>query len=268
MADEETEAGNAAAGSSVKGIQPSAIHWYAEVLRGASRTGSAGEDPSGQDSENQQDRELDEKAKLEDEAKSAKIGQTRARLTKTCKLFNAPFFIEKVRDITGLYSNYISARAELLRAAERTQTQAVDRTRPILPMGLRYAEGYTHDDIRHGTTSLFAAHDAATGQVIAPCQERHCRQEWLSFLRLIDREMPDGLDIHLVCDLYITHQHAKVRAWIAKRTPFHLNLTWTYAVWLNQVERRFGRLSQRAIKRSRFRGVTELCGRFEMLMRA
>ncbi|MDE0126087.1 MAG: IS630 family transposase [Bryobacterales bacterium] len=177
-------------------------------------------------------------------------------LTKTFKLSNDPFFVEKVRDITGLYLNP-PEHAVVLCVDEETQIQALDRTQPVLPMGLGYAEGHTHDYIRHGTTTLFAALDVATGKVIAQCRERHRHQEWLAFLRLIGRETPKDLEVHLVCDNYATHRHAKVRAWIAKRPRFHLHFTPTYASWLNQVERWFGLLTQRALKRATFHNVTQ-----------
>ena len=169
-------------------------------------------------------------------------------LSKAFKLSNDPFFIEKVRDITGLYLNPPD-HAVVICVDEKTQIQALDRTQPILPLGFGYAEGYTHDYIRHGTTTLFAALDVGSGKVTARCHKRHRHQEWLSFLRLIDRETPAELDLHLACDNYATHKHAKVRAWVAKNPRIHLHFTPTYASWLNQVERWFALLSQRAIKR-------------------
>ena len=125
-------------------------------------------------------------------------------------------------------------------------------------MGLGYAEGYTHDYVRHGTTTLFAALDIATGQVFGQCRKRHRHEEFLSFLRRVDREVPAELDIHLVLDNYATHKHAKVQRWLAARPRFHLHFTPTSASWLNQVERWFGLLSQRAIKRGSFRSVADL----------
>ena len=137
---------------------------------------------------------------------------------------------------------------------EKTRIQAPDRTQPALPTGLGYAEGNTHDYVRHGTTALFAALDVATGKVPARCRKRHRHQESLAFLRLIDRETPEGLDLHLLCDNYGTHKHAKVRAWVARRPRMHLHFIPTYASWLNQVERWFGLLSERTTLHS----VTEL----------
>ena len=178
-------------------------------------------------------------------------------LAKTFKLSTDPFFIEKVRDIVGLYLNPPD-HAMVLCVDEKSQIQALNRTQPTLPMGLGYVEGYTHDYVRHGTTTLFAALDIATGRVISQCRKRHRHEEFLSFLRLIDREVPAELDIHLVLDNYATHKHAKVKQWLAARPRFHLHFTPTYASWLNQVERWFGLLSQRAIKRGSFRSVADL----------
>ena len=157
-------------------------------------------------------------------------------LAKTFKLSTDPFFIEKVRDIVGLYLNPPD-HAMVLCVDEKSQIQALNRTQPTLPMGLGYVEGYTHDYVRHGTTTLFAALDIATGRVIGQCRKRHRHEEFLAFLRLIDREVPADLDVHLVLDNYATHKHAKVRQWLAAHPRFHLHFTPTYASWLNQVER-------------------------------
>lgn len=178
-------------------------------------------------------------------------------LAQTFKLSTDPFFIEKVRDIVGLYLNPPD-HAMVLCVDEKSQIQALNRTQPTLPLGLGYVQGYTHDYIRHGTTTLFAALDVATGRVIAQCKKRHHHQDFLAFLRLIDREVPADLDLHLVVDNYATHRHAKVKAWLARRPRYHLHFTPTYASWLNQVERWFGLISQRAIKRTSFRNVTHL----------
>ncbi len=144
-------------------------------------------------------------------------------LAKTFKLSTDPFFIEKVRDIVGLYLNPPD-HAMVLCVDEKSQIQALNRTQPTLPMGLGYVEGYTHDYVRHGTTTLFAALDIATGRVLAQCRKRHRHEEFLAFLRLLDREVPAELDIHLVLDNYATHKHAKVRQWLAARPRFHLHL--------------------------------------------
>ena len=136
-------------------------------------------------------------------------------LAKTFKLSTDPFFVEKVRDITALYLNPPD-HAVVLAVDERSQVQALDRTQPILPLGLGHAEGFTHDYIRHGTTTLFAALDIATGKVVARCHKRHRHQEWLSFLRVIDRETPAELDVHIVCDK-LRHPQAHERPRLARQ---------------------------------------------------
>ena len=141
---------------------------------------------------------------------------------RTFKLSTDPFFVEKVRDIVGLYLNPPD-KAVVLCVDEKTQIQALDRTQPQLPMGLGYAQGVTHGYVRHGTTTLFAALDVATGKVTGQCRQRHRHQEYLAFLRRIDKDVPDDLDIHLVVDNYATHKHAKVRAWLARRPRYHVH---------------------------------------------
>ena len=183
-------------------------------------------------------------------------------LAKTFKLSTDPFFIEKVRDIVGLYLNPPD-HAMVLCVDEKSQIQALNRTQPMLPMDLGHVEGYTHDYVRHGTTTLFAALDIATGRVLSQCRKRHRHEEFLSFLRLIDREVPTELDIHLVLDNYATHKHAKVKQWLAAHPRFHLHFTPTYSSWLNQVERWFGLLSQRAIARGSFHSVSDLVNKIQ-----
>ena len=183
-------------------------------------------------------------------------------LRETFKLSTDPFFIEKVRDIVGLYLDPPD-HALVLCIDEKSQIQALERSQPTLPMGLGYAEGYTHDYVRHGTTTLFAALDVATGEVLTKCKRRHRHQEFLSFLRAIDRNVAPAIDVHLVMDNYATHKHAKVKAWLAQRPRYHVHYTPTYASWLNQVEIWFGIISRRAIKRGSFRNVTELVRRIE-----
>ena len=173
------------------------------------------------------------------------------------KLSNDPFFVEKVRDIVGLYLNPPD-HAVVLCVDEKTQIQALERTQPLLPLGLGYVEGVTHDYVRHGTTTLFAALDVATGKVFAQCKRRHRHQEFLAFLRHIEANVPATLDIHLVIDNYCTHKHAKVKAWLARRPRFHVHYTPTYASWINQVERWFGIITQRAIRRGSFSNVRQL----------
>lgn len=177
--------------------------------------------------------------------------------SKSFKLSTDPFFVEKVRDICGLYLNPPD-KALVLCVDEKSQIQALERTQPMLPMGLGYVEGVTHDYERHGTTTLFAALNIATGEVIAQCKSRHRHQEYLSFLRHIDKNVPEDLDIHLVVDNYATHKSPKVKAWLAKRPRYHVHYTPTYSSWLNQVERWFGIITQQAIRRGSFRSVREL----------
>jgi putative transposase len=181
----------------------------------------------------------------------------RPHRSKSFKLSTDPFFIEKVRDIVGLYLNPPD-HALVVCVDEKSQVQALERTQPVLPMGLGYLEGVTHDYYRHGTTTLFAALDVANGQVLAQCKPRHRHQEFLAFLRHIEREVPKDLDVHMIVDNYGTHKHATVKAWLARHTRFHLNYTPTYSSWLNQVDRWFGLITQRAIRRGSFTSVTDL----------
>lgn len=159
--------------------------------------------------------------------------------------------------MVGLYLNPPD-HALVLCVDEKSQIQALERTQPVLPMGLGYLEGLTHDYYRHGTTTLFAALDVANGTVITQCKPRHRHQEFLAFLRHVQANVPARLDVHLIVDNYGTHKHAKVKAWLARRPRFHLHYTPTYASWLNQVERWFGLITQRTIRRGSLRSVTEL----------
>jgi putative transposase len=173
------------------------------------------------------------------------------------KLSTDPFFVEKVRDIVGLYLSP-PENAMVLCVDEKAQIQALDRTQPMLPLGLGYIEGVTHDYVRHGTTTLFAALDIASGQVLTQCRKRHRHQEFLHFLGHIERNVPQDLDIHLVADNYSTHKHPKVKHWLAARPRYHVHYTPTYASWLNQVEIWFNIITQRAIRRGSFRKVKDL----------
>src|SRR5271167_410437 len=177
--------------------------------------------------------------------------------SRSFKLSTDPFFIEKVRDIVGLYLNPPD-HALVLCVDEKSQIQALNRTQPVLPMGLGYVEGVTHDYVRNGTTTLFAALDIDTGTVLAECRPRHRHQEFLSFLERIDQAVPKTLDVHLIVDNYSTHKHAKVRLWLAARARFHVHYTPTYSSWLNQVERWFGLITQQAIRRGSFKSVKDL----------
>ena len=177
--------------------------------------------------------------------------------TRSFKLSTDPFFIEKVRDVVGLYLNP-PEHALVLCVDEKSQVQALQRTQPVLPMGLGYVEGITHDYVRHGTTTLFAALNIANGTILAQCKQRHRHQEFLSFLRHIEANVPQALDVHLVCDNYATHKHPRVRAWLARRPRFHIHFTPTYSSWLNQVERWFALITNQSIRRGSFESVTEL----------
>ena len=176
------------------------------------------------------------------------------------KLSTDPFFVEKVRDIVGLYLNP-PEKAVVLCVDEKSQVQALDRTQPILPIGLGYVEGITHDYVRHGTTTLFAALNIATGQVLTACKHRHRHQEFLDFLKAVDLNVPGDLDIHLIVDNYATHKHPKIKRWLAARPRYHVHYTPTYASWLNQVEIWFNIITQRAIRRGTFKSVKELVGK-------
>jgi putative transposase len=173
------------------------------------------------------------------------------------KLSTDPYFVEKVRDIVGLYLNPPD-NALVLCVDEKSQIQALDRTQPLLPLGLGYVEGVTHDYVRHGTTTLYAALDIASGQVLTRCTPRHRHQEFLQFLRRIEADVPANFDLHLVVDNYATHKHAKVRRWLADRPRFHVHYTPTYGSWLNQVEIWFNIITQQAIRRGSFRSVKDL----------
>src|SRR5678816_815350 len=168
--------------------------------------------------------------------------------SETFKLSRDPLFIDKVRDVVGLYLAPPD-RALVLSVDEKSQIQALDRTAPILPMTFGSPERRTHDYRRHGTTSLFAALDVATGKVIGECHRRHRSQEFLQFLETIDAQVPAALDVHLILDNYGTHKTPRVRRWFARHPRFHLHFTPTSASWLNLIERWFALLSQKQIKR-------------------
>jgi putative transposase len=170
-------------------------------------------------------------------------------LSETFKLSNDPFFVEKVIDIVGLYLNPPD-NAIVLGVDEKSQCQALERTQPLLPLAMGYSETTTHDYIRHGTTTLFAAFNVATGKVLSQCKKKHRHQEFIEFLNHIEKNVPPDLDIHLVIDNYSTHKHQKVKGWFARHPRYHVHFTPTYSSWLNQVERWFGIITQKAIRRS------------------
>ena len=177
--------------------------------------------------------------------------------SETFKLSKDPLFIEKVRDIVGLYLNPPD-RALVLCVDEKSQIQALDRTQPLLPMRPGQVERRTHDYARHGTTSLFAALDVKTGKVIGECHRRHRSAEFRKFLDRIEQAVPKQLDVHLILDNYGTHKTAAIHRWLAKRPHFHLHFTPTSASWINLVERWFAALTEKQLRRSTHRSVIQL----------
>jgi transposase len=177
--------------------------------------------------------------------------------SETFKLSTDPLFVEKVRDIVGLYLNPPD-KALVLCVDEKSQIQALDRTQPLLPMRLGQPERQTHDYVRHGTTSLFAALDVASGEVIGECHRRHRAIEFKKFLNTIDEQVPEDLDVHLVMDNYATHKTPAIRRWLAKRPRFHVHFTPTSASWINLVERWFANLTAKQLRRGTHRSTFAL----------
>jgi transposase len=175
----------------------------------------------------------------------------------TFKLSTDPDFVAKVRDVVGLYVSP-PEHAVVLCVDEKSQIQALDRSQPMLPMRPGQPARRSHDYKRHGTTSLFAALDIATGKVIGQCFPRHRAAEFRSFLDEIEANVPRDLDIHLVMDNYATHKTPLIRAWLARRPRWHVHLTPTSSSWLNQVERFFALITERQIRRGVHRSVSEL----------
>jgi transposase len=178
------------------------------------------------------------------------------------KLSNDPRFAEKLQDVIGLYLNP-PEHALVLSLDEKSQIQALDRTQPGLPLKKGRCQTMTHDYKRHGTTTLFAALNVASGQVLGTCMQKHRHQEWLRFLRLIDRQTPSHLDVHLIVDNYSTHKHEKVKRWLNSHKRFHTHFTPTSASWLNMVERFFRDLTVNRLRRDAFRSVPELVAGIE-----
>ncbi|MDX0840433.1 IS630 family transposase [Sinorhizobium medicae] len=177
--------------------------------------------------------------------------------SETFKLSTDPLFVDKVHDIVGLYLSPPN-RAIVLCVDEKSQIQALDREQPVLPMAPGVAERRTHTYTRHGTTSLFAALDIATGAVIGKCYKRHRATEFLDFLKQIDRHMPEGPDVHIVMDNYATHKIPKIKAWLARRPHWHVHFTPTSASWINQVERWFAELTRKQLQRGVHRSTADL----------
>jgi putative transposase len=182
--------------------------------------------------------------------------------TRSFKLSTDPFFVDKLRDVVGLYLNPPD-NALVVCVDEKSQCQALERTQPMLPMGLGYVEGVTHDYKRHGTTTLFAALDVLTGAVLSTCKPRHRHQEFLSFLREIDKAVPEHLHIHAIIDNYSAHKHPRVKAWLAARPRWQLHFIPTYSSWLNLVERFFALITDKAIRRGSFRSVKDLTAKID-----
>lgn len=178
-------------------------------------------------------------------------------MVRTFKISNDPKFIEKVKDIVGLYLNPPD-KALVLCVDEKSQIQALDRTQPGLPMKKGRAGTMTHDYKRHGTTTLFAALNILDGKVIGKCMPKHRQEEFLKFLRKINKETPKNLDLHLIVDNYGSHKTPKVRQWLSKHPRFKMHFTPTSASWLNMVERFFSELTTKRIRRGVFRSVKDL----------
>ncbi|MFH9466416.1 IS630 family transposase [Streptomyces clavifer] len=173
------------------------------------------------------------------------------------KLSTDPFFVDKVHDIVGLYLDP-PERALVLCVDEKSQIQALDRSQPVLPMMPGVPERATHDYVRAGTTTLFAAFDAASGQVIGSLHRRHRATEFKKFLTKLDKEIPDDLEVHLVCDNYATHQTADIKKWLLAHPRFHMHFTPTSSSWLNLVERWFAELTAKRIRRGVHKSVQAL----------
>jgi len=186
---------------------------------------------------------------------------------KSFKLSNDKHFEEKLEDIIGLYLSP-PEHAVVLSCDEKSQIQALDRTQPGLPLKKGRFQTMTHDYKRNGVTSLFAAMNVADGRILSKCMRKHRHQEWLSFLRHIDKNTPRDKEVHLICDNYATHKHAKVKAWQSRNPRFHFHFTPTSASWLNMVERFFRDLTEKSVRRGVFRSVEELTAAIEAYIEA
>jgi transposase len=178
-------------------------------------------------------------------------------LSRTFKVSNDPEFAEKLADVVGLYLNP-PEHAIVLSVDEKSQIQALDRTQPGLPIKKGRCGTMTHDYKRNGTATLFAALDTLDGRVISMCDDRHRHQEWLRFLRIIDKLTPKDKQVHLIVDNYATHKHPLVTRWLQRRPRFHVHFTPTSCSWLNMVERFFRDLTEKQLRRGVFRNVEEL----------
>ena len=183
------------------------------------------------------------------------------------KFSTDPQLAAKVRDVIGLYLDP-PRKAVVLCVDEKSQIQALDRTAPILPLRPGLPERATHDHVRHGTTTLFAALELPNDKVISTCMARHRHQEWIKFLKLIDAQTPADLDLHVIADNYATHKHPKVKAWLARHSRFHIHFIPTSSSWLNLVERFFRDLTDKQIRRSAFTSVADLIAAIETYISA
>jgi len=181
----------------------------------------------------------------------------RPHRVKTFKLSRDPDFVKKLRDVVGLYLDPPD-KALVLCVDEKSQIQALDRTQPALPMRSGHTETRTHDYVRHGTTTLFAALNVLEGTVIGSCKPRHRHQEFLEFMMEVERKVPRRREIHIILDNYGTHTHAKVKAWFADHPRYHLHFVPTGSSWLNLVERWFAEITRKQIRRGSFRNVRQL----------
>ena len=175
----------------------------------------------------------------------------------TFKISNDPQFIDKVRDVVGLYLDP-PEKALVLCVDEKSQIQALNRTAPVLPMMPGMPERRTHDYVRHGITTLFAALNVATGEITGSLHRRHRAVEFKKFLTKLDNIIPDDLDVHLICDNYATHKSPTITSWLARHPRFHMHFTPTYSSWLNQVERWFALLTDKKLRRGTHTSVPAL----------
>ncbi len=180
-----------------------------------------------------------------------------AHRTRTFKFSKDPDFVSKLRDVVGLYMNP-PVNAIVLSVDEKSSVQALDRTAPVLALRPGMPATQTHDYVRHGTTTLFAALNTLSGKIIEKCLPRHRHTEFITFLEHVDASVPSKLDVHLIMDNYATHKHATVKAWLAERPRYHVHFTPTSSSWLNAVERFFSEITQKRIRRGTFRSVRDL----------
>src|SRR6266487_290523 len=196
-----------------------------------------------------------------------KMHGLRPHLVHSFKLSNDKHFVEKLEDVVGLYLNP-PEHALVLSCDEKSQIQALDRTQPSLPLKKGRVATMTHDYVRHGTTTLFAALSTLDGKLISTCMNRHRHQEWLKFLQLIDRQTPAQKQLHLIVDNYATHKHPKVKAWLKHHPRFVMHFTPTSSSWLNMVERFFRDLSVNRLRRGVFTSVKKLIQAIESYVAA